>query len=335
MDSCKLEIRMKYHLLLLALGIGSLVFGAFAADPNRTPTSRAEQLFARATADDFLGDAACADCHPDKSTAFPSSLHAAPMKNSKLPLNQQGCEGCHGAGGIHQSEDNPDVVAFKKWNAKDSSAACLRCHDATLSDAHWKQSGHAKAGLSCVSCHQIHPDSSPTPEKGDVHVSAASNPADVTKIATKSSHGLLIAPEAKLCGQCHAPQLAQFRLTSHHPVPEGQMLCSSCHDAHPSKTMKGRVETDKSACVTCHREQAGPFVFEHDPVSMGTGDGCGECHRPHGSNNPNLLSSFSRGMCAQCHTEKLAAHYPGRTCWTAGCHVAPHGSQTDDKFLQP
>jgi predicted CXXCH cytochrome family protein len=76
-------------------------------------------------------------------------------------------------------------------------------------------------------------------------------------------------------------------------------------------------------------------VYEHDPVAGWMGDGCNDCHRSHGSANPRLLKSFSRGLCAQCHTDKSAAHYPGRTCWRAGCHVSLHGSNTDRLFRQP
>ena len=113
------------------------------------------------------------------------------------------------------------------------------------------------------------------------------------------------------------------------------MLCSDCHNAHPTKNDKLRQTATKDACVSCHSEFAGPFVHEHDPVAGFTGKGCAECHKPHGSHNPKMLNSFSRGLCAQCHTDKLSTHYPGRTCWTAGCHVASHGSNTDGRFLQP
>ena len=89
----------------------------------------------------------------------------------------------------------------------------------------------------------------------------------------------------------------------------------------------------RELCVTCHGNVAGPFVYEHDPVVGLTGEGCMECHRPHGSNNPKLLTTFSRGACAQCHTDKANNHFPGRTCWQSGCHVAIHGSNTDPFLL--
>lgn len=112
------------------------------------------------------------------------------------------------------------------------------------------------------------------------------------------------------------------------------MVCSDCHVPHPTKDSKVRKDAVKGQCVTCHTEMAGPFVFQHDPVTGHSGDGCQECHKPHGSSNPKMLNSNTRGLCAQCHTEKLGRHYPGQSCWNAGCHVAPHGSNTDPRFLK-
>jgi predicted CXXCH cytochrome family protein len=113
------------------------------------------------------------------------------------------------------------------------------------------------------------------------------------------------------------------------------MVCSDCHSPHPTKASKVKVDAFKGVCVTCHLEKAGPFIFEHDPVAGFTGSGCQECHKPHGTNNPKMLNSVTRGLCAKCHTDKLATHFPGQTCWTAGCHVASHGSNTSPVFLDP
>lgn len=327
--------KMRIHLILLTVGIGALVYGAFAVDRGAGAQSQAERLFARAKADDYTGDMACAECHEGKVAKFSESPHASLVSDPKLPADKRGCEGCHGPGKLHTTEEGAEVIAYRKMSPKESSAACLRCHSQTLSENHWKRTAHARADLSCVSCHQIHPDSDPDLQSGTVNHGTAQDTKAGVFVAQKLTASLLRAEEPKLCGQCHAPQVAQFRLTSHHPIPEGAMACSSCHSTHPSKSAKSKVATEKTDCITCHREVAGPFTFEHDPVANHTGAACQECHRPHGSNNPKLLTSFSRGLCAQCHTEKLARHYPGRTCWNAGCHVAPHGSNTNEKFLEP
>jgi len=86
---------------------------------------------------------------------------------------------------------------------------------------------------------------------------------------------------------------------SHHPVPEGKMGCSDCHNGHGSvgpKLMKrdSVVET----CYTCHMEKRGPFVHNHEPV----GDDCSLCHNPHGTVTENLLKARPPFLCHQCHT---------------------------------
>jgi len=318
-------------LVLLALGVG------MTQPPKATPKPRAghkaEALFARAKPDDFLGNEACADCHEEKVKNFGRSPHAALTSDPKLPLNKRGCEGCHGPGGIHRSEENPEVISFTKMSPEDSSAACLRCHSDTMSTQHWKVEQHARAGMSCVSCHQIHPDSDSDAPEHALNKGNAVDPRKSVFVARVQSQAMLKADQATLCGQCHASQTSEFRLPNHHPIPEGRMLCTDCHAPHPTKDSKVRRDPIKDKCVTCHQEMAGPFVYEHDPMTGGTGNGCIECHRPHGSANPKLLVGTTRGVCAQCHSDKLATHYPGQTCWTTGCHVAPHGSNTDPHLL--
>jgi predicted CXXCH cytochrome family protein len=325
---------MKVQAVILSLGIGMLLYGAANADQSTKSADQARKLFARAKADDFMGDEGCVDCHGEKAKSFKQSPHAAFMSDPKLPNDKRGCEGCHGPGFIHQADENAEVIAFRKMDPKESAAACLRCHESTLSESHWKRSEHARSNLSCVSCHQIHPDSESGFEKGTVDKGKVGDTKKPLFVARIQPHNLLKADEATLCGSCHGAQVAEFRLANHHPIPEGRMQCSDCHNAHPSKKEKIGKSFEKDKCVKCHSEVAGPFVHEHDPVAGHTGSGCAECHKPHGSSNPKMLNSFSRGLCAQCHTEKLARHFPGQTCWSAGCHVAPHGSNTSPNLLR-
>lgn len=278
------------------------------------------RLFKQAKAEDFAGSEACSECHAETAAAFPNSGHATFMEGKKLPVDKQGCEGCHGPGMIHVREENPEVIAYPKMSPKQVAQACLRCHASTMKLSHWYQTEHARANVSCVSCHQIHPSKPGPTVKNDIFA------------AVKTSSKLLKGSEPTLCSSCHQSEAAQFRMNSRHPIPEGRMICSDCHTPHPVST-KAKVDGMKEKCVTCHADIAGPFTFEHDPVAGWVGDGCGECHRAHGTQNPKLLKATSRGLCSQCHTDKATTHFPGRTCWTAGCHVAPHGSNTSSRFL--
>jgi DmsE family decaheme c-type cytochrome len=303
----------------LSLLTGAVIQGA------QQPKSLPLALFSQAKAADFLGNAKCVECHDDNVAQFPKSAHAIYMQGSGLPIDKQGCEACHGPGALHIKEEGGQVISYKSLSPKEVSDACLRCHGDLMKKSHWQSEAHARADVSCVSCHQIHPKG----EQANPHSGDRNLVKKQVFAAVKDSSPLLKADEPTLCNQCHKAEVSDFRKSSHHPVPEGRLLCSDCHSLHASNGDKMKVATTKEKCVSCHGEIAGPFTFEHDPVAGLTGNGCNECHKPHGSNNPTLLKSYSRGVCGQCHTDKQTNHYPGRSCWNAGCHAALHGSNTD------
>ena len=102
------------------------------------------------------------------------------------------------------------------------------------------------------------------------------------------------------------------------------------------------------ACVKCHVEKRGPFVYEHPVVRV---EGCAACHTPHGSVNNFLLKRREmRLLCLQCHSVfhtspsvsglNGQANVPhGRLGFqTSGdctrCHVAIHGSNFDEYLLR-
>jgi DmsE family decaheme c-type cytochrome len=85
--------------------------------------------------------------------------------------------------------------------------------------------------------------------------------------------------QTAVCATCHKAEQAQIHRFSRHPILEGKVTCSSCHNPHgsdgPSLLIK---ETENQTCTTCHAEKRGPFLWEHEPVV----DGCTNCHTPHG-----------------------------------------------------
>jgi predicted CXXCH cytochrome family protein len=292
-------------------------------------------LFAQATAESFIGEKECAQCHKPYAQTFNASPHALYVRDPKLPVNKQGCEACHGPGEIHLEDvkDRTKVISFSRLKPKEVALVCLRCHADTMRLSQWHRTVHARADVSCIDCHQIHRDAGQgTRDKDKTDGLKLMGQVFVTAPEPKR---LLKSDELTLCGSCHQREVNEFRLNFHHPVPEGRMVCSDCHDVHPSKAANKKVRVIKEMCVTCHAEKSGPFAFEHDPVAGWTGEGCTECHRPHGSHNPRLLKAFSRGLCNQCHTDKGNNHYPGQSCWNVGCHVAVHGSNTDVWLRQP
>jgi len=147
------------------------------------------------------------------------------------------------------------------------------------------------------------------------------------------------------CFECHLETHAQFGLPQHHPVMEGRMSCVQCHDPHGRDIMKpaGGLAMARlnDTCAQCHREQARPFVFEHEALR----EGCTVCHTPHGSFNPKMLLERDVNLCLKCHSEIQAG--PGQVvigkedhtaylqfgaCYSAGCHTAMHGSNVSPKL---
>jgi DmsE family decaheme c-type cytochrome len=102
--------------------------------------------------------------------------------------------------------------------------------------------------------------------------------------------------------------VAQFRLPSHHPLPEGKMSCADCHNVHSSR--EGMLNTrlrPSDLCFDCHQNIEGPYVFEHEPVL----EGCENCHNPHGAVADHLLVANEPTLCLQCHEPHFHAGYRG------------------------
>ena len=124
------------------------------------------------------------------------------------------------------------------------------------------------------------------------------------------------------------------------------MNCVDCHDPHGpdiSKPAGGLgISRLNESCAACHRDQSRPFVFEHAAMR----ESCLTCHNPHGTFNDKLLTDRDSNLCLQCHSQVQAV--PGRvaigkvdhtdflrfgTCYSAGCHMAVHGSNVNPKLL--
>jgi len=137
---------------------------------------------------------------------------------------------------------------------------------------------------------------------------------------------------AELCYGCHQDIRSEFAQFSHHPVTEGKIVCTDCHNPHGSATdhlLKGT--TVKETCSRCHMDKQGPFVYEHADVT----EDCTNCHRPHGSPNNPLLATAQPFLCMQCHAghqdknhQALATSELKGTFYTrcTDCHSAIHGT---------
>ena len=104
--------------------------------------------------------------------------------------------------------------------------------------------------------------------------------------------------QTEVCGQCHLQRKAQLMRSSHMPVREGKLTCTSCHNPHGTPNPAQLKQTSvNDNCYACHTERRGPFLHEHPPVI----ENCGNCHEPHGSVNDRLLKVTDPRLCTQCH----------------------------------
>ncbi len=297
-------------LVALLSGLSTRVGVLYAASGNKQAV--VTQKAGASNPADFVGSDVCATCHAEVANKFGNNPH------SKLSLMHGGtgatCESCHGPGKAHV-ESGGDVTKIKqlsKLSPQQIDATCLQCHAKTHPD--FERSPHAKAGVSCTSCHSIHSPGTET--------------------------GLLKASQPKLCYTCHTDVKPSFDMPFHHKVNEGLLKCSDCHDVHGTFLANNlRATADQNAiCTKCHMETRGPFVYEHPPVRA---EGCMACHTPHGSQNARLLNVPNiNQLCNQCHSPVGADSIHNQGQGSAeitpctDCHTMIHGSNINAAFIR-
>lgn len=284
--------------LFAILGLTMLTAATILATHNIEPVlAQSTQISSEELQYAPQGARTCLTCHNSPQIrAVLSSVHGV-ESNPATPFAQQDCESCHGASPDHyRSMQSPTVVFGKssgRFPASDVSLqnrACLNCHESG-NRQHWAGSEHEFANLSCASCHQIHQEQHPLPQ-GQASID--------------------------LCLSCHREKRAQINLRSHHPLNEGLMTCTSCHNPHGSdaEALLARI-TANDTCTSCHTEKRGPFLWEHEPVT----DNCTNCHNPHGSTQERMLSIRSPFLCQTCHSD---AYHPSSLY--SGADVPPSGA---------
>jgi DmsE family decaheme c-type cytochrome len=255
--------------------------------------------------DDYAdgGMKTCLKCH-DETSEYPvlsilATKHAV-KADERTPMAQSTeCQTCHGPSGAHvkdlvDDEVRPPVgILFgPETPAGAQNEACLQCHQGG-SRINWQGSVHQSSDIACVSCHTVHSHEDP--------VSVVDRRPD-TPINRKG--------QGAVCFQCHQDTRAAIHKVSSHPLRDGMMQCSDCHNAHGSMGPTNLVKpTLNETCYTCHAEKRGPFAWEHAPAA----EDCSICHTPHGSNHPTLLTARTPQLCQRCHAEGFhpSAAYEG------------------------
>ena len=253
------------------------------------------------------GDAKCTACHNQDTTA--SVLTIGQTKHGvRADGRTPTCTSCHGSSDRHVAESGgvkPDIIFAKvgKTGSEEQAGACLACHQNDDKRMHWSGSLHQTNDVTCSSCHTVHAPKDPVLSK---------------------------VTQTQACYSCHKEQRAQMKRISRHPVEEGKVACSSCHNPHGGTGPSNLVEaSDNETCYNCHKDKRAQMSrISHHPVPEGK-LACSSCHNPHGGKGPsNLIEASVNETCYSCHAEKrgpfLIEHPPAREDCTT-CHQ-PHGS---------
>jgi DmsE family decaheme c-type cytochrome len=298
------------HVLLLPLcAVGLLLAVLVSQGGAAQPPAEVAQTTSPAQA--FAGSEVCAACHGDVSEHLDGTPHGS---EAFARLAAQGCESCHGPAAAHTEDpDDPALrPSIQRLSADAQSQICTSCHDGH-DQFFWKGSVHETRNVSCTTCHSIHDFKSE-----DAQLKAANT--------------------VEACLSCHKDVRADLWKNSHHPIREGELSCTDCHNPHGSPTPNLiKAASVNEQCYDCHTEKRGPFVWEHPPVR----ENCMNCHTPHGSNHIKLQKTSVPYLCQQCHsnTRHPGTLYDARNLPTGpspsnrlfnrgclNCHAMVHGS---------
>lgn len=244
----------------------------------------------------------CAACHEELVQRFADSPHGRVFALHPDHAAAD-CTSCHGPAAAHMESSDPAAI-LNPAKAADGGL-CLSCHENEAARAWWAGSAHEAAGIGCAECHSVH--------------AAPSGGAAADTRAT-----------TELCLSCHANFRKHLNQRSTHPLRDGQMDCTACHNPHGGSG-EHLIDADSvnDLCFSCHEEKRGPFLWEHSPVR----EDCLTCHSPHGSNHPGLLVARTMQVCQACHLQgrhqtvagtETAMWNLNRQC--LNCHPAIHGS---------
>lgn len=224
----------------------------------------------------------CFQCHTDmQDLAAIAHPHQVPGPN--VPQ----CTTCHDAHGKVLMATRRDL--------------CLECHDGAPTMA-WHSSTHSREGVACADCHNPHP------------TAAVSRLVNVSHTNIERPGRLpMSVNEPEACYRCHQKIYAFTAMPSRHPIAEGKMLCSDCHDSHGQAQGHLKEATVNELCYECHAEKEGPFAYEHAPVT----ENCAYCHEPHGTVENNLLRQPTTFLCMRCHSGH-STHGSSENCFR--CH---------------
>lgn len=247
----------------------------------------------------------CSDCHNPHPKLGPQGLanlehgNLAGLPRPMVSSQVEGCVRCHEktrqlleiadphqVGGPNRFVCTTCHDPHGKVKEETRQELCLTCHTGTPTAA-WHSSLHNLQGIHCTDCHDPHPDSHVQPN------------IDIRHTNIRRPRRLpMSVNDPDTCYKCHPQIYGRSLMPSHHPIFEGKMVCSSCHDSHGQAERLLTEPQLNLVCYKCHSEVQGPFVYEHPPVTQD----CSICHEPHGTVENNLLRQPTTFLCLRCHS---------------------------------
>ena len=282
------------------------------------------------------GEPVCVKCHEAAYPGMALTKHGA-KGDSRTPFGSgRECQACHGDASEHLKAPtkNPMPQRFKpEAPAAEKSGVCLTCHAGNRHLTFWESGRHSKNDVSRNNCHNVHAAPPPAAASGALQRRDPTVSPFVTTVRQL---------EYETCTQCHKQIRSQLLKPSHHPIIEGKVKCSDCHNPHGALShAMVKNESVNQLCTTCHADKRGPYMWEHPPVEQN----CLTCHNSHGSSHNKLLNEKVPNICQDCHdwSRHPGTFYDGSQGWQrppaqggpstrfiarscTNCHNAIHGS---------
>jgi predicted CXXCH cytochrome family protein len=231
------------------------------------------------------------------------------------PVTVNACDACHT---VESVEEHTYTLA------RTGTELCLFCHDVDLDSAAVVHAPLTEGG-DCLGCHDPHGGTdtkflkAPTVDAlcrdchadsigngQHVHGPVAMGACSVCHEPHASNHeGLLVAPAAEMCTNCHAAtetQISSQRVV-HAPARDN---CQTCHDPHASDFPMMLRDEPQRLCLSCHetvRHTVETANTQHAAVT--TDRQCMNCHDPHASDHPRVLLTDMKSLCLECHDRVL------------------------------
>jgi DmsE family decaheme c-type cytochrome len=304
------------RIIILAMTLFGMVLVCLVSH-SRAPAKDAEPNQAT-TAKGYAGAEICQTCHQELYDKLAkTSMGVLILKHPRSAREQLGCETCHGPAAKHVESGGQSfegMTRFTKGTKNpvcDLNAVCMKCHQ-KKERLFWSGSVHDNKDLACTTCHTVHGP-------------GAANANQLTRLTVDDT-----------CGTCHKEQVRAELRFSHHPLREGKMDCTSCHNPHGTVSPHlVRGISNRELCFNCHAQYRGPFIFQHPPVM----EDCFNCHQPHGSPYPSLLKAPPIRLCRECHVTFHTLPFQGGTVGPVrpnmmvggaclNCHRNIHGSNS-------